>query len=193
MFKTFYELLKCISELVQAGLLALCCIAPYEGLPHMYRVPKYSLRIWKNINKNIYSIMTGPGPGKIEVGCRKMIVKKRHNYINLIPRVYVHIKGWSLARVTHVDVEYPNLENMLELDIHEIVGGRIVNYGNYIHINTSKFVLKIISDLCNIIPRGYRGGCVVGGKIDGIFIGVKKEVITILEELGRRYGYGPKS
>ncbi len=47
MFKVFYELKCCIIELVRAGLLVLCCIAPYEGLPHMYRVPIYSLKIWK--------------------------------------------------------------------------------------------------------------------------------------------------
>ena len=56
--------------------------------------------------------MTGPAPGKLPVnahvelctsgGCR-----------TIDARVYVHVKGWSRARVTHIDIEAPRLEQLI--------------------------------------------------------------------------------
>jgi len=38
-----------IFELVRAGLLVTCLWSPYEGLPHMYRIPHYSIDIWRTL------------------------------------------------------------------------------------------------------------------------------------------------
>lgn len=38
---------KIIFELIGSGLLIACCWAPYEGLSHVYLIPKYSEFVWK--------------------------------------------------------------------------------------------------------------------------------------------------
>jgi len=43
--------------------------------------------------------MTGPAEGKIELKNAK---------------VYIHVKGKSLARITHIDVEHPNLNQIIK-------------------------------------------------------------------------------
>jgi|TARA_Y100000310_G_C20460570_1_gene705147 hypothetical protein len=71
--------------------------------------------------------MSGPGDGKIKIGTAD---------------VYVHLKGKSGARITHLDIELPELN-------------KIIKSGE----NTY-----------------------VGGKRGGVFIGLKKEMITRAEK-----------
>jgi len=71
--------------------------------------------------------MSGPGEGKIKIGKAD---------------VYVHLKGKSGARITHLDIELPELN-------------KIIKPGE----------------------NSY-----VGGKQDGIFIGLKKEMIKRAEK-----------
>ncbi len=138
--------------------------------------------------------MTGPGPGKIEIDCEKMIVRLCKKTITIIPKVYIHIRGWSLARVTHIDVEHEKINEILNIKPREIVGGILINNKEKINVRTRKAIFEIYSKtLTSLIPEAYRGGCVVGGKIGGIFIGVRREIIKILEEYGQKFGYPPKS
>ncbi len=48
-FRQHTKALSIIFELIGAGLLITCCWAQYEGFPHMYTVPIYSLQIWKKL------------------------------------------------------------------------------------------------------------------------------------------------
>ena len=43
--------------------------------------------------------MSGPGEGKIELKNAK---------------VYIHVKGKSFARITHIDVEHPQLNDIIK-------------------------------------------------------------------------------
>jgi len=43
--------------------------------------------------------MTGPAEGKIELKNAK---------------IYIHVKGKSLARITHIDVEHPKLNQIIK-------------------------------------------------------------------------------
>lgn len=43
--------------------------------------------------------MSGPGPGKIKLGTAE---------------VYIHLKGYSNARITHIDIELDELNKIIE-------------------------------------------------------------------------------
>ncbi|NPB00061.1 MAG: hypothetical protein GXO10_01670, partial [Crenarchaeota archaeon] len=45
--RSIYKARLAIFELVKTGLLVTCLWSPYEGLPHMYRIPHYSINIWQ--------------------------------------------------------------------------------------------------------------------------------------------------
>ncbi|RLE54844.1 MAG: hypothetical protein DRJ40_09695 [Thermoprotei archaeon] len=141
--------------------------------------------------------MTGPAPGKVSIRCDKVVIKSRAQISTIRPDLYIHVKGYSLARVTHIDVEYPELEKMLSISYREVLPA-------ILSTQTRDYVLVIVpsrelhmsiysEELREILPRNYRGGCVVGGKVDGIFIGVKREVIKYLEEFASSRGYPPRS
>lgn len=53
--------------------------------------------------------MSGPGEGKIKLGKAD---------------VYVHIKGKSRARITHVDIELPELNKIIKSGENSYVGGK---------------------------------------------------------------------
>lgn len=70
--------------------------------------------------------MTGPGEGKILLGKAD---------------VYLHVKGKSRARITHIDIELPKLNKIIK-----------PNEASY-----------------------------VAGKLGGVFIGLKREMLTRAE------------
>ncbi len=43
-------ILSILNKIISTGLLISCAWAPYEGLPHLYLVPKYSLPVWEKIS-----------------------------------------------------------------------------------------------------------------------------------------------
>ena len=108
--------------------------------------------------------------------------------------VYLHLRGWSRARVTHIDVEAAGLERL--------VGGAGRGAGTW---------LRSLSDGVSVEPRGLpwrlelrgdilavladAGGCrgYVGGKHGGIFIGMESRCLRLLEEAAsREYGVAPR-
>lgn len=140
--------------------------------------------------------MTGPGPGKIQIDCKKLIIIKEDRKIELTPVLYIHVKGYSLARVTHIDIEYPQLETIIGLKHREIAPALLTKIGNIIIIKSRKLKTRIeihSTTLNNLIPPAYSDGCVIGGKTDGIFIGIKKELIKILEEYTTKLGWPPRT
>ncbi len=110
--------------------------------------------------------------------------------------VYLHLRGWSRARVTHVDVEAPGLEDRL-------LGGAGRGTGAWI---------RCLPDGVSVEPRGhpwrlelrgdellatlrYEGGCrgYIGGKHGGVFIGMESRCLRILEkEASRQHGVAPR-
>ena len=53
--------------------------------------------------------MSGPGEGKIKIGKAD---------------VYIHLKGKSGARITHLDVELPELNKIIKPGENTYVGGK---------------------------------------------------------------------
>ncbi len=138
--------------------------------------------------------MTGPGPGKIQIDCKKVLVVKEGRKIELVPDLYIHVKGWSLARVTHIDIEYTQLEKILGLKLREIAPALLTKIGEIVIVKSWKLKTRIeihSKTLSNLIPPAYSDGCVIGGKNNGIFIGVKKNLIKILEDYSTKLGWPP--
>ncbi len=141
--------------------------------------------------------MTGPAPGKISIKCNKVVIRLRAQISTIRPNLYIHVKGYSLARVTHIDVEYPGLEKIFGIGYREVIPAILSTQTRdcvLIIVPSRELHMLIYSEeLREILPKNYRGGCVVGGKVDGIFIGVKREVIKYLEEFASSRGYSPRS
>lgn len=53
--------------------------------------------------------MSGPGPGKIKLGKAD---------------VYIHLKGKSGATITHIDIELPELNEIIKSGENTYVGGK---------------------------------------------------------------------
>jgi hypothetical protein len=107
--------------------------------------------------------------------------------------VYVHVKGWSRARVTHVDIELPGLEHLVGgagrgeygVAVGTAHGFRVEPYrGEWgLEVETSDPVLK------NLLNPDERCLVFIGGKRGGLFLGFKSPYHRVLESLAERY-YG---
>jgi len=76
--------------------------------------------------------MTGPGEGKLLLKNAKVYLDNKE-----IPaEVYIHVKGYSLARVTHLDIEHEVLNEIIKPEkgyfysIYGIEGGIKVKFEN---------------------------------------------------------------
>ncbi|MCW1301276.1 MAG: hypothetical protein QW507_01855 [Candidatus Nanoarchaeia archaeon] len=130
--------------------------------------------------------MTGPAVGKILLNnCRIFIVERKRKECE--GEVYIHVKGFALARVTHLDIEAPELEQLLKngkfLSISGIVGG--------IRIKVMEGVwIEVVNPLLNdVLKIGERTRTWVGVKSGGIYIGFRKKHIEKLEALARKLGF----
>ena len=145
--------------------------------------------------------MTGPGPGKIRLTDAKLyLVTDKGRLLLTDGEIYIHLKGYSYARVTHLDLEHPILNELIKPS----EGGyyKIFNYDsrikilapwyNRVLIDDSEYKVYAVEAEHEYFRNLIRGGYLVtwvGGKSGGIYIGFKKEQIRKLEEIGRIYGY----
>ena len=141
--------------------------------------------------------MTGPGPGKIPISA-KIYLEPPHIQVEEA-EVYVHVKGYSRARVTHIDIEHPDLNTLLspgEGYYVKVVG---ITEGLDIVIKPTKFLDHYVTrirvkarDLVGLIPLGRTTIAWLGGKEGGVYLGLRKEYIRKLEEWASRHGWEPK-
>lgn len=130
--------------------------------------------------------MTGGAPGKIKIkGTRVVIIKNRRVMKLEKPDVYIHLKGYSYARVTHLDIEHNDLNNIIkgEGGYFKIEG---IPHGLIIHISKEERIVvrhKLINEVLSEDENLYTW---VGSKIDGIYIGFKKKYISKLEKLASK-------
>ena len=123
--------------------------------------------------------MTGPAEGKLPLDA--------HVYLNAEElknvRVYIHLKGYSRATVTHLDIEHPALNSLIPPEAKTFTW--IVGIEDGILIITEKGDrVQIIHPLLNkVLQRGEKTRTLVGGKFGGIFIGFRKREISKLEEI----------
>jgi hypothetical protein len=125
--------------------------------------------------------MTGPAEGKL-------LLKNARVYFDnkeIPAEVYIHVKGYSLARVTHLDIEHEILNEIIKpekgyfLSIYGVEGGIKVKFEN------KKFLLILHPFLTEVLSSGEKTRTWVGGKEGGIYIGFKKEQIVKLEKIAR--------
>nr|MDO8044243.1 hypothetical protein [Candidatus Baldrarchaeota archaeon] len=132
--------------------------------------------------------MTGPCGGKVPV---KVDVTFYDNHSWKVKvDAYIHVKGYALARITHLDLE----SEELEFDNEEKgYGAIIVGKENGFVVVPRKPLIKgnhrytkIKVNGLDVVKKGERIGGYLGLKEGGIFIGFKKEVIQRLEEIARK-------
>jgi hypothetical protein len=129
--------------------------------------------------------MSGPGEGKLLLKNAKVFINSKE----IEADVYIHIKGFSLARVTHLDVESDELNKILSPK----QGGFFSIYGidNGIEINFEKNKVKVLHNfLKEVLGKGEKTRTWVGGKEGGIYIGFRKQQIEKLEKIAReKFGF----
>ncbi|MGQ4834264.1 MAG: hypothetical protein ACP6IS_10275 [Candidatus Asgardarchaeia archaeon] len=131
--------------------------------------------------------MTGPAKGKVPIEVK---VTLYNNHVWKVPvNAYIHVKGYSLARVTHLDLE----SDLFEFENKEQGYGAIIvgRHNGFVVVIKEPLIrgphkyTRIEVKGLNIIERGKRVGGYLGLKEGGIFIGFKKEVLRKLEEIAK--------
>jgi len=123
--------------------------------------------------------MTGPAEGKLALNAKVCLNAEELTNAS----VYIHLKGYSRATVTHLDVEHPKLNSLNPPKAKTFTW--IVGIENGILIITSKEdKVQITHPLLNkVLQRGEKTRTLVGGKFGGIFIGFRKREISKLEQI----------
>lgn len=126
--------------------------------------------------------MTGPAEGKLRLEASVILVRGDDKRRLDGAAVYVHLKGYALARVTHLDVEHEDLNSLLPPR-----GGKFLNVvgvNGGLEVRFDGVRLLVLSPLLNrVLEPGMRTRTWVGGKAGGIYIGFRKAEVQRLEEL----------
>ncbi|MEM0226245.1 MAG: hypothetical protein QXP94_05420 [Thermofilaceae archaeon] len=138
--------------------------------------------------------MTGPGEGKIALKAKVYLGSRRVDC-----DVYLHVKGYSLARVTHLDVESDVLNEAIPprasmyATAYTQAGALRVRFREPLEFGFGP--VREIAVECPELAQALgpvRDVVYVGGKEGGIFIGFRREQIRKLEELATRLGVPPR-
>ncbi len=140
--------------------------------------------------------MTGPGEGKIPLAAEVRFGSRR-----LDCDVYLHVKGYSLARVTHLDVECDELNLALGPGSREYATA--FTAGPALHVRFRRLLragplgyARELVVVCGALAEALgemRDLVYVGGKEGGIFLGFRREYVKRLEALAERLGVKPRS
>ena len=112
--------------------------------------------------------------------------------------VYLHIKGWSRAFVTHLDVESPRMNQVIARPRQGFYAkwrylpiGLVVDAARA--LKPCILRIKNCSLFNEVFTIGEESWCFVGGKVGGIFIGFRRDVIARLEDAAKRlWGIEPR-
>ena len=137
--------------------------------------------------------MSGPAHGKLELKNAKVYIQtKDKKFLLKNPIVYIHVKGYALARVTHLDIEHEILESLITpkkgkfLSIHGIKNGiEIVLEDSKEGKKEVKKIEILHPFLKEVLRENEKTRTWVGGKIGGIYIGFRKEQIEKLEAIAK--------
>ena len=131
--------------------------------------------------------MAGPGEGKVPVQAR-VLVRAGASWRPVSCTVYVHLKGYSQARVTHLDIEADELNELLlppggrGYATASVAGEQLV-----VSLRGPKRAVLLLAspELGEVLGR-MKSVVYVGGKQGGVFIGFRREYIGRLEEYARK-------
>ncbi|RLE74097.1 MAG: hypothetical protein DRJ44_08015 [Thermoprotei archaeon] len=146
-------------------------------------------------------ILTGPGEGKIPLNA-KIKLCSRNKCVSIECDVYLHVKGYSLARVTHVDIEEKILNEIVKPKKSQYCFYKVNDdsvciylrnpiYSKSLNILVRRIIIES-KELAEALGESTRSWVFVGGKYGGIFLGFKKEQMEKLEQLARKYGVSPR-
>lgn len=135
--------------------------------------------------------MTGPGPGKIPL--EAAVYLSNGEKIELGgAQVYIHVKGYSLARVTHLDIEHEGLDGLLPAGGGRFLSLRGIDGGIEIKLERKSVLIKC-GLLNSVLESGRKTRTWVGGKEGGIYIGFRKAEVEKLEKIAlERFGIKPR-
>lgn len=127
--------------------------------------------------------MTGPGAGKIRINVSVFLEGKQ------VPcEVYIHLKGYSRALVTHLDVEGFSVSAGKKMIPSLLIGrpdGIIIILSEPVIVEERR-IRKISIKGLKILNTGERSGAYLGIKDGGFFLGLKRELIGKLEEIAKK-------
>jgi len=145
--------------------------------------------------------VTGPGEGKVLLEALVELCSKSR-CIPVECDVYLHVKGYSLARVTHVDLEADIFNEVIkprksQYCRYSVSNGRIYVYlREQVYVNSLNIMVRKIKvtckELADAIGEGTRSWVYVGGKYGGVFLGFKKPQVEKLERLAVELGVPPR-
>lgn len=135
--------------------------------------------------------MTGPGPGKIFLSAEIEIVIGSNTIVVDDAELYLHVKGWSRAFVTHLDIESSRMNEFIARPRYGFYAKAIYRPIGLVIIAEKALkpcILRIREDvlLPKVFSQGDETWCFVGGKYGGIFIGFRKRYIERMEFLAEK-------
>ncbi|AWR96706.1 transferase [Acidianus sulfidivorans JP7] len=103
-------------------------------------------------------------------------------------KLFLHVKGYKRARVTHVDIEGDKIRGLIK-PRHSVYP--FVNWkDNSVEIDLGEHKLKVIIPS---LPLEFSSNLYVGGKGKGLFLGFHRDQIKVLEDVARNMGVEPIS
>jgi len=143
-------------------------------------------------------------PGKIRIDAQVYLVSQEEKLKATEAPVYIHVKGYMRARVTHLDVENRALGKIIHrgrgnmLEITGIQNGIQIKpkHPTEINLDGTRIVVQSLELLHPILNKVLNTGdstvTWVGRKYDGIYVGFKKLEIEKLESIvKKKYGVSP--
>jgi len=131
--------------------------------------------------------MTGPGFGKLRINDAEVYLILPTGIEEIPAEIYIHVKGYLRARVTHLDIEHEELSKLYPPRTSGYFP--LVGTGTGFLIDLSRLIkgigIEVKSQLLasQFISYGERTWVYIGGKIGGVFIGFKKKYIIRLERI----------
>jgi len=133
--------------------------------------------------------LTGEAEGKLRLSGGVRLVTPE-GVKELDADVFIHVKGYSLARVTHLDVEHPELTGLLPPKgggfyvVEGVEGGLRVRFKPP---RRGVWSLEVAEPKLNeVLGPGEATRTWVGGKLGGIYVGFRREQVRRLEALAYR-------
>lgn len=97
--------------------------------------------------------------------------------------VYLHLKGYARATVTHLDLEHPALASLIPPKTRTFIWIIGIEGGILIRTEGNDTVKVLSSHLTTVLPPGQKTRTCVGGKANGLFIGFRRPELRKLEAL----------
>ena len=139
--------------------------------------------------------------GKIKLNAQSFLMPKRDN---LHASVYIHLKGYARARVSHLDIEKVGLGKVIHRGRGNFLQVKGVKQGIEVTLRESREIeidgkklevssVTVLEPLLNeVLEEGKSTRVWVGRKYDGIYIGFRKEEIEKLEKVAlEKFGIKP--